>query len=224
MQQCFKTFKQIFERSQGFALVKEGTVVNPFKETGPELVTLDTGEVMDPMIANSLKQAHDIGKAMFAKFVQDRIETCSKPLSDVIPRAKLYTFSNRAPVDMKKGADKLGSAKANAALITRLFLSVQGRPDGDIDDFCRHENQREPLSLSDRGKLMTGTKSALFSCLPGMPDPGRSPAAKEVSVVVLDMSANIHIVKPQCATVFGDYTHMHLLPFLEAISPARLQE
>ena len=29
-------------------LVKEGTVVNPFKETGPKLVTLDTGEVMDP--------------------------------------------------------------------------------------------------------------------------------------------------------------------------------
>ena len=107
---------------------------------GPEIVTLDTGEVMDPMIANNLKEAPKIGKAMFAKFVQDRIETCSKPLSDVIPRAKLCTVSNRPPVDLKKGGDKLGYAKTNAALITRLFLSLLGRPDGDMDEFFRHEN------------------------------------------------------------------------------------
>jgi hypothetical protein len=31
-------------------LVKEETVVNPSKETGPEMVTLDTDEIMDPEI------------------------------------------------------------------------------------------------------------------------------------------------------------------------------
>ena len=62
---------------------------------------------------------------------------------------------------------------------------------------------------------MSGTKSALFGYLLGKPDPGRSPAAKDASVIVLDMSAIIHIVKPQHATVFGEYTHMHLIPFLE---------
>ena len=81
-------------------LVKEGTVVNRFKETGPELVTVDTGEVMDSVIVNCLREAPNIGKAMFTEFVRDRIETCSKPLSDVIPRATLYTFSNRPPVDL----------------------------------------------------------------------------------------------------------------------------
>ena len=153
---------------------------------------------------------------MFTEFVRDRIETCSKPLSDVIPRAILYTLSNRPPVNLKKGANKLELARANEALITQLFLSLLGRPDGDIDYFFRHENKRGPPSPCDRGKLMSGTKSDLLGCLPGMPDPGRSPAAKEASVIVLDMSAIIHNVKPQCATVFGEYTHMHLLPFLES--------
>ncbi|KAK3872055.1 hypothetical protein Pcinc_022845 [Petrolisthes cinctipes] len=60
-------------------LVKEETVVNPFKETGPEFVTLNTGEVMDPMIANSLKEAPNIGKAMFAEFVQPRTELKPAP-------------------------------------------------------------------------------------------------------------------------------------------------
>ncbi|MCP3892642.1 MAG: hypothetical protein GY702_27760 [Desulfobulbaceae bacterium] len=33
--------------------------------------------------------------------------------------------------------------------------------------------------------------------------------------MVFDMSAVIHMIKPQHAKVFGDYTQMHLLPFLE---------
>jgi len=34
-------------------LVNEGTVVNPFNETSSELITVDTGEVMDPAIVDS---------------------------------------------------------------------------------------------------------------------------------------------------------------------------
>ena len=56
------------------SLVNEGTVVNPFKETGPELVPLDTGEVMDPLIVSSLKAAPKVGKEMFSTFVRERIE------------------------------------------------------------------------------------------------------------------------------------------------------
>ena len=135
---------------------------------------------------------------MFAEFVHDRIEKASKPLSDVIPRANLFTFSNRPPVDLIKGSNKLETAKANSALITKMFLSLQARPD-DIDYFFRHENQREPPSLSDQGRLLSWTKSALLSCLPGMHPPGKATAAKEASVIVLDMAAVIHIVKPQRA-------------------------
>jgi len=43
------------------------------------------------------------------------------------------------------GANKLGSAKANTALITKLFLSLQALPDADIDDFFKHENLHEPV-------------------------------------------------------------------------------
>ena len=46
-----------------------------------------------------------------------------------------------------------------------------------------------------------------------MPDPGRSPAVKETSVVVLIMSAIIHIVNPQNVNVFGEYTHTHVYAF-----------
>ena len=53
---------------------------------------------------------------------------------------------------------------------------------------------------------MSDMKSSLLSCLPGMPDPRLSPATKETSVVVCDMSAVILMVRPQLANVFGEYT------------------
>ena len=79
----------------------------------------------------------------------------------------MYTFSNRPPArDLNKDSNTLGSANANTALVTKLFMFA--RPDADMDEFVKNENQREPPSLSNRGKLRQGTKSHIIGCLPGM--------------------------------------------------------
>ena len=49
-------------------LVKEGTVVNPFIETSSELITLDTGEVMDPLLL------------IVSRMLQLSAKTCSQSL------------------------------------------------------------------------------------------------------------------------------------------------
>ena len=119
-------------------------------------------------------------------------------------------------MNLKEGSDKLGTAKASTTLVTKLFMSLQARPDTEMQDFFKHENQREPPSLSDQGKLRSGTKSDVLACLPGMPGPGRSPATMNASVVVFDMAAVIHMIKPTRASVFGEYTQMQLLPFMHS--------
>ena len=68
----------------------------------------------------------------------------------------------------------------------------------------------------DQGKLRQGTKSQILDCLPAIPDKGKNPESKKATVVVLDMPAVIHIVKPQKAKLFADYVSQHLLPFLYA--------
>ncbi|KAL8616203.1 hypothetical protein ACOMHN_058320 [Nucella lapillus] len=153
-------------------LVTEGTIINPFKEAGSDLITLVSGEVMDPDITKSLMEALHVGQVMFTEFVRDRIENASKPLSDVISRANIFTFVNRPPSDLKKGASKLSSAKRDTALVVKMFMSLLARPEEDIADFFRHENSREPPALSEGGKLRSGTKSEILDCLPGMPLPG----------------------------------------------------
>ncbi|KAL8607832.1 hypothetical protein ACOMHN_005387 [Nucella lapillus] len=82
-------------------------------------------------------------------------------------------------------------------------------------EFFKHENRREPPSLTQDGKLRMGTKSVVVTCLPSMPDPGRSIEAKEATVRVFDMAAIVHMIKPQCAHLFGEYSAMQLMPFLE---------
>ena len=97
-----------------------------------------------------------------------------------------------------------------------MFVSLQARPDSDMSDFFKHENSRFPPSISEKGKLRQGTKSHILDCLPGIPDKGKKSGTKEASVIILDMPAVIHMVKPQKAVYFGKYISKHLLPFLHA--------
>ena len=84
------------------------------------------------------------------------------PVLNTIQRNKILTFSN-LPDQSTKGNKTSGVQKKNMTLMTQLFLSVQSRPDADMAEFFRFENQREPLSLADRGSLRTGKKSDRFS-------------------------------------------------------------
>ena len=106
-------------------------------------------------------------------------------------------------------------------LVTQLFLSLQSRPDADMEDFFRFENQKEPPSLADRGSLRFGTKSDILQCINA--PTGRSAAAKQATVVVLDMAAVIHMVRPTTAKTFSEYVSLHIVPFLEAQMKSRAQ-
>ena len=184
------------------------------RETEP--ITLDTGEYMDPKVFGSLKQMSLIRKAIYDNFVQDRLEKCTTPLSDIIPKPHIYTFLQPPPVNLPKLGNETTSYKSTTAVVTQMIISYQARPDSNMADFFMHENAREPPALSDKGKLRTGTKSQILGCLPSMPGYSHDPNPKQASVVILDIAAVIHMVRPTLAKVFGEYTSMHLLPFMES--------
>jgi hypothetical protein len=194
--------------------VEAGTIVSPFKETTPELVTLDTREIMDPAVQLSLRSAIEKGKEMFQTFVKERLVTSSKPLTGAMSRVNPLTFSNRPAPGRQKASKKDPPAKANESLVTKLFMSLQAQQGADLNDFFRHENRREPPSLSTQGQLSRGCKSAIINCLPCFPEPGPSREVKEASVLLFDMPAVVHIIKPDRAKVFEDYMAIQVIPFL----------
>ena len=78
----------------------------------------------------------------------------------------------------------------------------------------RFENQRDPQSLADRGLLRSRTKSDILKCLNA--PIGRVAAAKQATIVVLNMAAVIHMVRSTAAKTFSEYLSLHIVPYLEA--------
>ena len=192
--------KLISQVSSLLELVKEQIIVDPYLETESELITLDTGEYMDPEVFGSLKQMPLIGKAMYDNFVQDRMEKCTTPLSDIIPKPHMYTSVQPPPVNLPKLGNKTASHKSTTAVVTQMFISLQARADSNMAEFFMHE--KSP-ALSNKGKLRTGTISQILGCLPSLPGYGHDPTHKQASVVILDMAYVIHMVRPTRASVWG---------------------
>ena len=184
---------------------------NPFN-SGTELVALHTQEVMEKEVVTSLTQVQDLGKDLHGQYVSHTIEQATWPITNTLKRQNVFTFTNR-PVNARTGS-KAGSAQRNSSLITKLFLSLQSRPDADMEEFFRYENQREPPSLSNQGSLRSGNKSDILEWLKA--PTGRSAEAKAATVVVLDMAAVVHMVRPTSAHTFRDYVSQHLVPFVES--------
>ena len=181
---------------------------NPFLATGHELVTLDTRAVMDDALAVSLSKIHEVGK----EYVNTRLDKVTVPLSDAIKRNNMFTFANR--LDPRKKKSKVGILKHNTTLIVQLSLSLQSRPDADMLEFFKFENQREPPALSDRSSLRAGTKSDILKCIHA--PTGHAIPATQATVQVVDMVAIIHMVPPTRSLTFSEYVPLHIVPFLKA--------
>jgi len=165
---------------------------NPFQATCHELITLDTRAVMDDTVAVSLFKIHEVGQALHKEYVNTRLDKVTVPLSDTIKRNNMFTFANR--LDPRKKESKVGILKHNIMLITQLFLSLQSRPDADMLEFFKFENQREPPDLSDRSSLRAGTKSDILMCIHA--PTGHAIPATQAIVQVIDMAAIIHMESP----------------------------
>ena len=135
---------------------------------------------------------------------------------DILSRNNIFIFKYR-PVPSKQGTNS-GTEKQNTTLITQLFLSLQCRPDADIADFFRFENQRDPPTLSFRGMLRSGQKSDIMTCVGAQK--GRSAAAKNASKMVVDGAAMAYMVTPTMSISFRCYVRQHIVPFLQAQATA----
>ena len=113
---------------------------NPFEEISEDLLVLDTHDIADKGIAESVRTIESLGKELFDSFVSDRLEKCIVPLSAPIRKNKLALFSC-PPVKTKSlQKQQIATLKQNCMLFSQLYVSCQVR-DGDLDSFFCHENQ-----------------------------------------------------------------------------------
>ena len=138
---------------------------NPFADQTGDLFVLDTRDIADSKVVETVRTVEQLGKDQYQQFVTKKLQERTTPLFDTIQENKLPLFSS-PPATKEKSSDKLkiASLKSNCSLFSRHYVSCQVR-DGDLEGFFGHENQSFPSSVSQYGKLRSGTKSDLLSCL-----------------------------------------------------------
>ena len=73
-------------------LVDDDLIVNPYSKAESQLLTLDTGEYMDPEISKGLASLETVGNDLYETYIKERIDECTKAISDVIKKTKNLHF------------------------------------------------------------------------------------------------------------------------------------
>ena len=184
---------------------------NPFLEQSQDLLVLDTRDVLDPSVEESVRKAEKMGEEQYHDFVEERLIKCEKPISDVIPKNKLVLLSHPPTKPCSNQKMQVTALKNDCNLFSRLYISCQTRS-GDLETFFMHENQAVPPSLSSGGKLRLGTKADLLDCL-GL-EGLQSTDAPVVDAKLLDGAAIVQMLNPGTARTFQEYSDLVFLSYV----------
>ena len=126
---------------------------NPFlDDNGPDLMTMDTREIMGADIADYFIHAVCKGEELHETYVHDRLVNGSVAITDTIKRNFVPTFVKRG--EQKKKENKVSMIKRDASLVTQLFQ--QNLPDatawGWVKDKIRNLLVPKWTLLSDASK------------------------------------------------------------------------
>ena len=189
---------------------------NPFLEHSQDLLDIDTRDIMDTQVAETVRRIETLGKEQYTKFVTERLERCTTPLTETIPKNKLPLFS-RPPLKIKsKQKEQLAALKSDCGLFSRMYISCQTR-DGDIDNFFSHENHAAPPALSTGGKMRLGVKADLLSCLESdLLENNANNSAPVADATILDGAAVVQMLNPGTSRTFQEYGERVFAPYIYA--------
>lgn len=105
---------------------------NPFTDQTGDLFVLDTRDIADSKVVETVRTVEQLSKDQYQQFVTKRLHERTTPLFDTIQKNKLLLFSS-PPATKDKSSDKLkiASLKSNCSLFSCLYVSCQVR-DGDL--------------------------------------------------------------------------------------------
>ena len=172
----------------------------PFADQTGEMFVLDTRDIADSKVVETIRTVEQLGKDQYQRFVTKRLQERTTPLFDTIQKNKLPLFSS-PPATRENSSDrlKIASLKSNCSLFSCLYLSCQVR-NGDLEGFSGLENQSFPPSLSQYGKLRSDTKSDLLSCLEkNGPAQAQKPS---LEALLLGGAANVNMLTPGASNTY----------------------
>ena len=122
-----KTFKE-----QALALVHIiSGMSNPFLDDTPELLMLDTGNVIDESLVKTVRTIESVGRDQYSKYHKTVISDRTRSIHDPIKKNSLPLFRCPTHKTKTKQAGQISMLKDDVALFSRLYIVMQHR-EGDM--------------------------------------------------------------------------------------------
>jgi len=158
---------------------------NPFTEDSSDLFALDSRDIADPAVIDTVRYIEKLGEEQYDAYVRERLVSQTKPISDPIKKNNLPLFS-RPPVREKTKSElQVTSLRNDCSLFSPLYIASQVR-NGNLDEFFEHENQAYPPVLAQNGNLRSGSKLDQVGCLEDLVTSQEKTNNPIVQVIILD--------------------------------------
>ncbi|XP_043192970.1 uncharacterized protein LOC122365640 isoform X2 [Amphibalanus amphitrite] len=171
------------------------------------LMNMTTKEACLPEVQHALLSARTQGEQLLQDFVRTRLDPVEASVCTFyspLKKQRCLTFASMLKTSAKP--QKQDSVEVDGRLLQRIMgLYESGRP-VNINVIMQHELTAVPTSIAlPDGKLRSGQKSQLVTCLTTGVECPRSIAGDEQAAVVLDAMGLVQALgKPAGATTFGD--------------------
>lgn len=170
---------------------------------------------MPTCVVEVITGAKEKGKSKYGKYVEERLNTRSKPTTDTLQRCNL---PYQCLVHLRNDSQVRQVIKFPilivVALFFRLHIACQAR-ERNLEELFKHENSSTPTRLSSLlalscNEMRTGQKSDLITCI----EVNTVFERPSVDAVVLDGAAIVNMLPPGKCTTFKDYTETVFLPYI----------
>ena len=118
---------------------------NLFLKDSSDLYNIHTKHTALLSVSKTVMKFQKYGDDQYKKYVQERQETASISIMDIIKQNKYALFGTALKQrSLGKTRDKIASLKNDCSLFSRLFIATSTNQSGDLNDFFLHENQAYP--------------------------------------------------------------------------------
>ena len=183
---------------------------NPFCEDSADLLVLDTKAIVPNCVVEAVSGAKIKGQSMYDNYVEERLNKRSKPITDTIQRCNLPLFGTPEKRTSRETGNQVADLKSDCRLFSRLlYIACQAREE-NLEEFFKHENSSSPPAPSCHGKMPTGQKSELITCL----EVSTAFERPSIDAVVLDGAAIVNMLPSGKCKTFKEYAETVFLPYV----------
>ena len=173
---------------------------------------------MSDEIKNCLATFLQTGEMKYQEFCKERLEMCSKPISDVITNHVLHLPSSIK--DDKKKMTRIAQIKKEQKFSKSIFISLQSREEV-VKECFEFEVTEHPSSITDASRMYHSNKSDLLKRLREINGVTSPNLCYNNSAMVIDLSVLVNILanrKGIHPKTFADFCLNYIIPELMKLS------